>query len=105
MVEETGLKEEVRRWGTRYVRRQKAEMVPGKELVLPPVGGVGPVGPYLFRLGSLGGFSFLVLILPAAAAVAAAVAGRGLVRSSLYSADLLSLLGTRWFTTGPLLPV
>jgi len=54
-----------------------AEMVLEKGPVLPLVGGAGLVGPCLFQLDFLGGFSFLILTLLAAAAVDAAVAGRG----------------------------
>jgi len=72
-----GSKEEVRRRGTRYVRRRMAETVLEKGPVLPLVGGAGLVDPCLFRHDSLGGFSFLILTLLAAAAVVAAAAGRG----------------------------
>jgi len=52
-------------------------MVLGKGPVLPLAGGAGLVGPCLFWHDFLNGFSFLVLILLAAAAVFAAAAGRG----------------------------
>jgi len=52
-------------------------VVLGRELVLLLAEGVGPVGLYLFQLGSLGGFFFLILTLLVAAAVVAAAVGRG----------------------------
>ena len=52
-------------------------MVLGREAVLLLAGEVGLVGPFLFQLNFLGGFSFLVLTLLVAAAVVAAAVGRG----------------------------
>ena len=77
MVVAMGSREEVCRRGMRCVRRRMAETVLERELVLPPVGGVGLVGLFLYQPGFLGGFSFLVLTLLVAAAVVAAAVGRG----------------------------
>jgi len=77
MVVTMGSREEACRRGMRCVRRRMAEMVLERELVLPPVGGVGLVGLYLYQLGFLSGFSFLIPTLLVAAAVVAAAVGRG----------------------------